>query len=104
MRRRGHIALVTLNQDQVERYAKENGVSYKDQKSLAENPKVHDLIRRAVADANSQLASYETIKNFAIIPEDFSIENGELTPSLKVKRKVVDEKFKTVIDHLYPDA
>ena len=59
------------------------------------------LIREQIAEVNSQLASYETIKNFAILENDFTIEEGELTPSLKVKRKVCDQKYRDVIDGLY---
>lgn len=95
------VALVTLAWDTVSLWAKEQGLSINNIKDASENPKVKDLIRRAVADANAQLASYETIKQFAILPNDFTIESGELTPSLKIKRKVVDERYKAQIDALY---
>lgn len=95
------VALVTLNYDAVEKYAEENDISYKDRESLVENPKIKELVRRAIADANSHLASYESIKNFATLPRDFTIDSGELTPSLKVKRKVVDHNYRELIDRLY---
>jgi long-chain acyl-CoA synthetase len=95
------IALVTLNWEHVLSWAKEQGLQIKSLKQASENPKVQELIRSALADANSQLATFETVKHFAILPHDFSIENGELTPSLKVKRKVVDERYKDIIDSLY---
>jgi long-chain acyl-CoA synthetase len=95
------VALLTLNFDQVERFATENDISWKDRESLIENPKVKELVRKAVADANSHLASFESIKNFAILPRDFTIESGELTHSLKVKRKVVDQNYASLIEHLY---
>jgi len=100
-RRKYIVALVTLNYDATEKFAEEHDLSYKDRESLAENPKIKELIRRAIADANSQLASFESIKNFAIVPMDFTIESGELTPSLKVKRKVVDANYRVLIDRLY---
>lgn len=100
-RRKYIVALVTLNYDAAEKFAEEHNLSYKDRESLAENPKIKELIRRAIADANSQLASFESIKNFAIVARDFTIESGELTPSLKVKRKVVDANYRTLIDRLY---
>ena len=56
-----------------------------------------------MAERNKQLASYESIKKFHILPRDFTIEGGELTPTLKVKRKVVTEKHKAEIEALYPD-
>jgi long-chain acyl-CoA synthetase len=54
-----------------------------------------------VEDKNGQLQSYAKIKKFAIVPADFTQENGELTPTLKVKRKVVTEKYRGLIDELY---
>jgi long-chain acyl-CoA synthetase len=58
-------------------------------------------VRKAVAEVNSQLASFETIKNFAILERDFTIEAGELTPSMKVKRKTCAERFQDLLDGLY---
>lgn len=95
------VALLTLNMDSVRAWAEENGIETKSREELVANPKVRDLIKSAVAEANSHLASFETIKNFAILPREFTVESGELTPSLKVKRKVVDENRKDLIDSLY---
>ena len=95
------VALLTLNMDSVRTWADENGISTKSRDDLATNPKVRELIKAAVAETNSHLASFETIKNFGILPRDFTVESGELTPSLKVKRKVVDENYKSLIDSLY---
>jgi long-chain acyl-CoA synthetase len=64
-------------------------------------PETQKLIQEAVAEANSSLASFESIKKFAILPGEFTVETGELTPSLKVKRKFCDTKFKKQIDELY---
>ena len=95
------VALVTLNTDAVLQYAREQGFNLKDGDALTENPKVKELIRRAVAEANSQLAGFESVKNFAILPNEFTVESGELTPSLKVKRKVIDTRYRDLIEHLY---
>ena len=95
------VALLTLNMDIVEDYAKEHGINFKTAQSLVENPKIKDLLRKAVAEANTHLASFESIKNFAILPNDFTIESGELTPSLKVKRKIVEERYASVLEGLY---
>lgn len=95
------VALVTLAWDHVSGWAKDQGLQLKNIAEASEHPKVKELIRRAIADANAHLAPFETIKHFAILPVDFSIENGEVTPSLKVKRKVVDERYKSIIDSLY---
>lgn len=95
------VALITLSWDTVSMWAKDQGLQLNSAKEASEHPKVKDLIRRAVADANAQLAPFETIKHFAILPNDFTIESGELTPSLKIKRKIVDERYKAQIDALY---
>ena len=65
------------------------------------NPKIKEHVHEIVSEANSHLASYETVKNFEIIDHEFSIESGELTPSLKVKRKFVDEKYKDILEAMY---
>jgi long-chain acyl-CoA synthetase len=95
------VALITLSWDTVSMWAKDQGLQLNSAKEASEHPKVKDLIRRAVADANAQLAPFETIKHFAILPNDFTIESGELTPSLKIKRKIVDERYMGVINALY---
>ncbi|MCC7404408.1 MAG: long-chain fatty acid--CoA ligase [Bdellovibrionales bacterium] len=100
-RRKYIVALITLNADAIQDYAHQYNISYSDLPSLSQHPRIKELIRDAVAEVNSQLASFETIKNFAILPNDFSVETGELTPSLKVKRRVCDEKFKDVLENLY---
>jgi len=60
-----------------------------------------ELIDREVQEVNKQLASYESVKYFRILPRDFSQEAGELTPSLKVKRKVVTERYRDTIEEMY---
>ena len=95
------VALVTLNFESVLKFAESEKIQFKDHAALATHPKVRELIRSAIAELNSHLASYETIKNFAILPREFTIESGELTPSLKVKRKVVDTRYASLIDGLY---
>ncbi|MDZ4662138.1 MAG: long-chain fatty acid--CoA ligase [Pseudomonadota bacterium] len=95
------VTLVTLNADEVKRFASQNSISYSSFKELSKNQNVQKVIRDAIAEVNSQLANYETIKNFEILADDFTIESGELTPSLKVKRKLCDKKYKSILDGLY---
>ena len=100
-RRKYIVALVTLELPAVEDFARQYDISYSDPGSLSQHPKIKELIRDAVAEANCKLSSYETIKNFAILAEDFTVEAGELTPSLKVRRKFCDEKYREMLDKLY---
>lgn len=95
------VALITLDKNNLLSYAKDKNISYTDYASLTQHASVLEQVRKYVAEANSHLASFETIKRFAILPQEFSIEAGELTPSMKVKRKFLDKKFKKQIQALY---
>jgi long-chain acyl-CoA synthetase len=94
-------ALVTLNEEPVSEFAKNEGISYSAFKELARHPRVFELLKKAIEEKNRELASFETIKRFAILEDDFTEEAGELTPTLKVKRKFVNQKYKEVLDQLY---
>ncbi|RMG58616.1 MAG: long-chain fatty acid--CoA ligase [Deltaproteobacteria bacterium] len=96
-------ALITLDRAEVEEWAKEKGISYPSFEELASSREVRELIQERVDAVNSRLASFETIKKFVILPQDFSIESGELTPTLKVKRKVVVAKFGHLLEKLYEE-
>lgn len=96
-------ALITLDPDAITHWAVEKGLGDKEAEALAAEPKVRELIEGEVAERNKQLASYESIKQFHILPRDFTIEGGELTPTMKVKRKVVTTRYQSEIDALYPE-
>lgn len=98
------VALLTLNRQMLIDFAKKHEISYQDVAALTQHDRIRSLVRKIVADVNSQLGSYETIKAFTILLHDFSIETGELTPSLKVKRKFCDTKYKDVVNSLYGGA
>jgi long-chain acyl-CoA synthetase len=93
-------ALVTLDEPSIMTWAQENGVSG----SYAEvvtNPKTKEMVQGYIDEVNAQLPQWETVKKFEILPEDLSIDSGELTPSLKVKRKVVEKKHTDLLDSFY---
>ena len=94
-------ALVTLEPDAIREWAAANGVASNDLEELARDPKVRALLEREVEERNKQLASFETVKRIHILARDFSIEAGELTPTLKIKRKVVVERYRKEIEALY---
>ncbi|HEY3066675.1 MAG TPA: long-chain fatty acid--CoA ligase [Methylomirabilota bacterium] len=95
------VALVTVNPDELGKFAREQGILTTDAAGLARHPKVMERVGRTVEEKNTQLQSYAKIKKFAVLPADFTQDGGELTPTLKVKRKVVAEKYRSVIDDLY---
>ncbi|MBK9294603.1 MAG: long-chain fatty acid--CoA ligase [Oligoflexia bacterium] len=95
------VALITLNPEEVLKVSETLGLNTKDYVTLTKNQKVLDLVREAVKETNNHLASYETIKNFVVLENELTIDNGEITPSMKVKRKLVGEKYKALIEQLY---
>ncbi len=100
-RRKYLTALLTLAPDEVAKWAAQNGIAETDPAALARNPRVQGMMRARVDEINEKLASFEQVKKFAILPSDFTQETGELTPTLKVKRKVVIQKYGRILDALY---
>jgi long-chain acyl-CoA synthetase len=93
-------ALVSLDPEALQKFAAEKGLSG-DHATLAQSPEVNAAIQANIDTLNGQLNRWETIKKFTILPRDLSEENGELTASLKVKRKVVEEHFADLLDAMY---
>jgi long-chain acyl-CoA synthetase len=96
------VALVTLDEEEMAGYAAEHGLPA-DVSSLAREPAVQALVQEALDRANTKYAQVEQVKKFAILDHDLSQETGELTPTLKVKRNVVNEKYAALFDELYAD-
>ncbi|HEV8617651.1 MAG TPA: long-chain fatty acid--CoA ligase [Methylomirabilota bacterium] len=95
------VALITLNPDELQKFAREQGILSSDPSVIVKHPKVVERISRTVEEKNSQLQSYAKIKKFTILGGDFTLEGGELTPTLKVKRKVVAQKYTNALEELY---
>jgi long-chain acyl-CoA synthetase len=95
------VALITLNADELAKFAREQGVLTTDAAALVRHPKIVERVSRTVEEKNTNLQSYAKIKKFTILPVDFTPEGGELTPTLKVKRKVVADKYKKELEGLY---
>ncbi len=96
-------ALITVDADNVKAFAEEKGIATDKLDEMLKNQQVKDLIRSVVEEKNTELASFETIKDFRLLDE-FSIENGLLTPTLKVKRNVAMERFADVIAEMYRET
>lgn len=95
------VALLTVDPIYIQALAKERGDSFNNWTELVSRPWVQDIVRDHIAETNADLASYESIKRFLILPVEFTIEAGELTPSLKLKRKVLSQRYQKEIDSLY---
>lgn len=94
-------ALLTLSPEEIVKWAQENGIAERDPVLLAKSPRVEELMRARVDAMNRSLAPFEQVKKFVLLGTDFSQDTGELTPTLKVKRKVVVQKYGALLDALY---
>jgi long-chain acyl-CoA synthetase len=97
-------ALIVPNPNTVAAKAAEQGIKFSSNKEMADHPFVRQLIESEVKRLTANLAQYETIKRFALLPEDFTFDNGGLTFTLKLRRRVVEQQFHDVIEHLYADV
>jgi long-chain acyl-CoA synthetase len=94
-------ALITLDPEAIEGWAKEQGLSYSSVEELTGSQEVHDLMEGFVTQSNEQLERWETIKKFEILRAELSVEEGEVTPSLKVRRKTVEKKYADLLNSMY---
>jgi long-chain acyl-CoA synthetase len=97
-------ALIVPNFANVEVAAREKGRTFASHTALAADPWVHELIGREVERVNSSLAQYETVKRFALLDDDFTFDGGQLTFTLKLKRRVIAERYREIIEGLYAEA
>ena len=94
------VALFTLDKEQVEKFAAEKGLAAKGE-ALAADPAVRAAIDADVRAVNATLDQYATVKRFAVLPHEFSIDKGEVTPSLKLRRKVISSRYRELLESLY---
>ncbi|HYO13386.1 MAG TPA: AMP-dependent synthetase/ligase, partial [Thermoanaerobaculia bacterium] len=98
------VALITVNEETTGKWARERGIDFKDYADLTSRPEVKQLIREAVEAVNARLASYERIKDIALLDHDFSQATGELTPKMSIKRKVVEQRHRDVLEGFYRET
>ena len=96
-------ALVVPNFEKLEEHARLNRINYVNRRDLVQNEAVVRFLLAEVDRSTPHLAPYEKVKKIAQLERDFEIERGEITPTLKVKRKIVEDKYKALIDSLYAD-
>jgi long-chain acyl-CoA synthetase len=94
-------ALVTLDPDAMVGWAAENNMADRSYAEIVTSPEAREMVQGYIDELNAKLNRWETIKKFVILPADLSIDNGDLTPSMKLKRKVVADKYKAELDSLY---
>lgn len=96
-------ALIIPEYRLLEEYAKANGIEFSSREELCTNEQVNLMIKERIDTLQQQLAHFEQIKRFTLLPHHFSMENGELTNTLKLKRRVVNENYKAEIDKMYEE-
>ncbi len=97
-------ALIVPNMELLRGYAQIKGIQYKDDGDLLANPRIVDLIKRQIDKYTDDLARFEKVKKVALLEHEFTTESGELTPTLKPRRSVIEKKYASVIDQLYEEA
>ena len=102
--RRFPAALIVPDWESIESYVRLKGIDCHSRAELCKHPRIIDLFERQIAALTPNLAQYERVKKVALLEHELTIENGELTPTLKVKRRVINEKYRQLIDRLYAEA
>jgi long-chain acyl-CoA synthetase len=87
----------------LEDWAHANGVPFASRQELVASTKVRDLYKGIIEDLNKRLAHFETIKKMVIVPDEFTVATGEITPTLKLKRRVIETRYKQQIEELYQE-
>lgn len=95
------VALVTLDMEYAEAWARDNGVTAGPDE-IHSDPRIVSAVEAEIARVNRGLESYETVKKIKILPTEFSMDKGEVTPSLKLRRRVIAKNYQQIIDSLYP--
>jgi long-chain acyl-CoA synthetase len=94
-------ALITLDPEALQAFCAKHGLGNGSYADMTQRPEVYKAVQQALDAFNAQLASFETVKRFKILEHDFSVESGELTPTVKVKRKVVNKRYQELLDAFY---
>ncbi|MGZ4814043.1 MAG: AMP-dependent synthetase/ligase [Terriglobales bacterium] len=103
-RRKFAAALIRPDFDLLQAWATENGVAFQHRDDLIQHPKVIALYESLLNEVNAKLAQFEKMKKFILIPDDFTIANGFLTPTMKLRRRVIEERYRQEIEALYAEA
>ena len=97
-------ALIVPDWENIESYARMKGIEEKSRSALCRHPRIIDLFERQIDKLTANFARYERVKRIALLDKEFTIEGGELTPTMKVKRRVIDEKYRDLIEQMYDEA
>ena len=96
-------ALIVPDWQQLQGYAAYKGYNLHTREQFCNDRRIMDLFQRQIAARTRDLAQFEKVKRIALLEKEFTLAGGELTPTLKVKRRVIDEKYRDVIDQIYAE-
>jgi long-chain acyl-CoA synthetase len=94
-------ALIALDTDELPRWAEQHGKPSDRPQDLADDEELHSALQEAVDEANKAVSRAEQVREFRVVPDDLTVEDGELTPTMKVKREVVADKYRELIEDIY---
>ena len=97
-------ALIVPEFEVLKEFAKQNGIAASDDFSLAKHEDVREMYRKEIDRIQKDLPTYEKVRRFELLSQALTVEGGEITPTMKVKRKVVEEKFGALIEKMYEDV
>jgi long-chain acyl-CoA synthetase len=103
-RRKFAFVIVSPNFALLEEWGRGNNISFSSRAELIANPKVQELYEKIVGDVNQNLARFEKLKRVLLVADEFSADNGALTPTMKLRRRVIEERYRREIDELYAQA
>jgi len=96
--------MISPNFIRLEEWARENGIDFSSRADLVANARVQSLYEGVVEEQNQNLARFEKLKRVILVPDEFTADNGALTPTLKLRRRVIEDRYKKQIDDLYAQA
>jgi long-chain acyl-CoA synthetase len=97
-------ALIVPDFESLKEYADSHNIPYVNEQDLVKNNEIYKLLEADMARLQKNLANYERVRKFVLLDKPFTIESGEITPSLKIKRKVVEEKYSELIERMYSES
>jgi long-chain acyl-CoA synthetase len=103
-RRKFAFVVVSPNFALLEDWARSNGIAFSSRAELVGNPRVQSLYESIVEEVNQNLARFEKLKRVLLVPDEFTADNGALTPTLKLRRRVIEERYRKQIDEVYAQA
>ena len=94
-------ALIVPDFEALREFADSHKIPYKNEQDLAKNDEIYKLLEKDLSKIQRKLANYERVRKFVLLDRPFSIESGEMTPSMKIKRKIIEEKYDYLIEQMY---